>query len=387
MIHDESIEEANDELDSDVNSEQGLIEYYGTKELRWYQIAARNETIDHLELGLRRICIKLPTGSGKTIALAASLNNDRFKKTIGIQTEKLRVLFVSHVHRILNQAEQVFATENQVEFMPQSMFSQVSPEYIKRGWDLVVLDECHHESCLTFQYHLETLGNFPIIGLTATPERADGLLIKFDRIVEPISREQAVREGWLAETELYSFVDAPERSKLDILRDIFNSKYAQNINGTMVFVRTKEEVAVLTDFLKQQGRRAVAILDQSGKKVSDLLDRFSQKEVDILVNCYRVGEGVDVKGCETVVLGRTFGSYPQLNQVIGRASRPDSICRVIELINPLSGRNLDTTVVTGTPKVHKLIYRQNKQWIETEFDYTSDWSTEGELGTKDDVMR
>ena len=349
-----------------------------------HQIIARDTIRNSEEFFL---FITSPTGSGKTIALAASLNNDRFKKTIGIQTEKLRVLFVSHVHRILNQAEQVFATENQVEFMPQSMFSQVSPEYIKRGWDLVVLDECHHESCLTFQYHLETLGNFPIIGLTATPERADGLLIKFDRIVEPISREQAVREGWLAETELYSFVDAPERSKLDILRDIFNSKYAQNINGTMVFVRTKEEVAVLTDFLKQQGRRAVAILDQSGKKVSDLLDRFSQKEVDILVNCYRVGEGVDVKGCETVVLGRTFGSYPQLNQVIGRASRPDSICRVIELINPLSGRNLDTTVVTGTPKVHKLIYRQNKQWIETEFDYTSDWSTEGELGTKDDVMR
>ena len=70
-----------------------------------------------------------------------------------------------------------------------------------------------------------------------------------------------------------------------------------------------------------------------------------------------------------MVLGRTFGSYPQLNQVIGRAARPDSDCRVWEIINPLSGRNLETTAIVGEPELHVLIYRKNEKWVEEQFDY------------------
>ncbi len=76
-------------------------------------------------------------------------------------------------------------------------------------------------------------------------------------------------------------------------------------------------------------------------------------------------------GCTDVYLGRSYGSYPQLNQVIGRASRPDSECRVWELINPLSGRNLDTTVVVGTPERHRLISKRKGKWVQQDFDYVT----------------
>jgi len=59
-----------------------------------------------------------------------------------------------------------------------------------------------------------------------------------------------------------------------------------------------------------------------------------------------------------------------LNQIIGRAARPDSECQVFELINPLSGSNLDTTVVVGTPKRHVLCSSVgNGKFREREFDY------------------
>ena len=74
-------------------------------------------------------------------------------------------------------------------------------------------------------------------------------------------------------------------------------------------------------------------------------------------------------GCTDVILGRQFGSYPQLNQVIGRAARPDSECRVWELINPLSANNLDTTVVVGTPVRHRLVSKLRGEWNEREFNY------------------
>lgn len=58
-----------------------------------------------------------------------------------------------------------------------------------------------------------------------------------------------------------------------------------------------------------------------------------------------------------------------LNQIIGRAARPDSECNVWELINPMSGRNLDTTVVVGTPASHRLVNKERGEWVERQFDY------------------
>lgn len=344
------------------------VEYFGTKELRWYQIAARNATIDALKNGVKRVLIVLPTGSGKTITVACSLNDPRMREVLGVTgNRKLRVLFAAHKHRLLNQAEATFAADSGIELIPHSIFVDLPTDV---QWDVTVLDESHHEACATFQYQLERLGDRPIIGLTATPDRADGMLIKFEEIICPISRQQAVEEGWLARTYLNSVIDTPAADKTPALARLF-AHYGHEMEQTMVFVRTKSEVRKVTNILRELGYVAESILDQSEREVNNILDRFSDREIQFVVNCNKINEGVDVKFCSTVVLGRQFGSYPQLNQVIGRASRPDSDCNVWELINPLSGRNLDTTVVVGTPERHRLISTVKGRYVEHEFNYVT----------------
>lgn len=348
-----------------------ITEYYGEKELRWYQVLARNATAQALEEGIQRILVELPTGAGKTLTVAASMSYEPIRKALGVEGDrKLRVLFAAHKHRLLSQAEQTFVEESNVEIIPQSIFSDIPEEVLNEGWDITILDEAHHESCTTFQYQLERIGEKPVLGLTATPDRADGCLIKFERIIAPISREQAVKEGYLAETDLNTFVDTPMKDKTEVLKSVFDA-YGDQMEQTMVFVRTKAEVRRITDYLVDQGYEAIAILNQSEIELDSLLNDFSAGKVQFLVNCNKINEGVDVVGCTDVVLGRQFGSYPQLNQVIGRAARPDSDCRVWELVNPLSGRNLDTTVVVGTPARHRLISNVRDEWIEREFDYTT----------------
>lgn len=360
--------------DSDVNDEENVdsskyldeIEYFGTKEMRWYQIAARNQAISALERGIMRILIVLPTGAGKTVTIASSLSDTRVRKVLGIVGDrKLVVLFAAHKHRLLTQAEKTFADSNNVELIPFSIFSEIPKDLV---WDITVNDESQHEACASFQYHLEKLGNKPVIGLTATPDRADGMVIKFQEIIEPISREEAVEQGYLAPTFINSIVDAPALHKGQVTKmviDNFGSEFGQ----TMMFFRTKKEVAEITQYLTDKGYKAVAILNQSEKELDKILDQFSNGEHQFIVNCNKINEGVDVKGCTDVYLGRAYGSYPQLNQVIGRAARPDSPCIVWELINPLSGRNLDTTVVVGTPERHRLISKKRGSWITQEFDY------------------
>jgi superfamily II DNA or RNA helicase len=363
--------EADDVFDlNPVASALEEVEMYGEKEVRWYQVAARNAVEIALEENPKaRILVVLPTGAGKTITSGLIFSSRRIRHALGVpETRKMRVLFIAHKHRLLTQAEQAYADAEGVELILQSAFSALPQELLDEGWDVTCIDEAHHEAMSTIQYHLELLGDKPIIGLTATPDRADGCLIKFDVIVNPISREEAVEQGFLAPTRIHTFVDVPSKDKIAVLTDIFMN-YHQEMGQTMVFVKTKREVTAITELLNSMGYEAVGILNQSKWDVDFALDEFSAGNIKFIVNCNKINEGVDVKGCTDVVLGRQFGSYPQLNQVIGRASRPDSDCNVWELVNPLSGRNLDTTVVVGTPEFHRLVSKEGGKWVERHFDY------------------
>lgn len=359
---------------------------FGANTARWYQIAARNQTEQALENGAKRVLVVLPTGAGKTLTSGLIFSSERIRAALGVEGDRpLRLLFVAHKHRLLSQAEETYAEAANVHFIPQSAFSDIPEQVIKDGWDVCCIDEAHHEAMSSIQYQLEVLGEKPIIGLTATPDRADGCLIKFEEIVNPISREQAVQEGWLAETYLNSIVGGNEKSKVPLLKRVF-AEYGQEMGRGMVFLRTKAEVRELTEWLVEQGFKARSILNESDAELDRILNDFSTGVYQFVVNCNKISEGVDTKGCDTVVLGRTFGSYPQLNQVIGRAARPDSDCNVWEIINPLSGRNLDTTVVVGTPVRHRLISTKRGSFVEQEFDYVRT-SDSGVTGYQTSFMR
>ena len=357
---------------ADTTSAEFIQEFYGERELRWFQVAARNGIATALQQLSKRILVVLPTGSGKTLTIAAALSFVDIRKALGVEGNRpLRVLFVAHKHRLLTQAEDTFVSESNVDLMLQSMMSHVSQEYIDKGWDVCVLDEAHHEATSSFQYHLEKLGDRPIIGMTATPDRSSGELIKFDVIIAPITREQAVAEGYLAPTKIHSFVDVSGKDKTGVITDILTS-YAHEMGQTLVFVKTKKEVDVITKILVGLGHKAIGLLNQSDKEMDIILNQFSAGEINFVVNCNRISEGIDVQGCTGVFLGRQVGSYPMLNQIIGRAARIDvPECNVWELINPLSSYNMDTTCVVGTPESHRLVSKEGGQWVERMFNYVT----------------
>lgn len=345
-------------------------QFYGEKELRWYQLAAANETIFHLNNGVKRVLIHKPTGTGKTLTLAAILNCPEMRQAVNTKDpEVLNVLFLAHMNRLLTQAERTFMKNNNVNVVLRTPFTEIEKSVIDHA-DLIIIDEAHHEAMMSIQYQLENMSGKPIIGMTATKDRPDKCIIKFEEIVSPISREQAVDEGWLAETYLHSFIDTSGKNKVPFLKRIID-EYHDMMGKTMIFLKTKQEVRELTAHMLSKGLNCVALLNQTPAQLDEVLDAFDRGEIDFIINCFRIGEGVDCSGCKTVILGRQIGSYPLLNQIIGRAARPDCICQVFELINPLSKSNLDTTVVVGTPKIHKL-YKLNRknEFVIHEFDYT-----------------
>jgi superfamily II DNA or RNA helicase len=353
-----------DTQDQKGNEEEDL---YGTCVIRWYQRAACNGVEIALERGDTRVLIVLPTGAGKTLTAGLVFSSDRIRAVLGVHDRPLNLLFLSHRHRLLTQAERTFADASNINFIPHSVFQPIPTDV---EWDLCCIDEAHHEAMFSIQLQLERLSNKPILGLTATPDRADGCLIKFEEIINPITREEAVEQGYLAPTYLNTIVDTPHKDKVPVLKQILD-RYSHEMGQTMVFVRTKKEVNTITEHLQNLGYAATAIIGQTNRQLDELLDSFSHGEVQFLINCNKINEGIDVKGCTDVIIARNIGSYPQLNQVIGRASRPDSDCVVWEFVNPLSGDNLETTCVVGRPERHRLISKKGGEWIEQEFDYVS----------------
>lgn len=384
-------------VDDDFDINEDTMKIAGKSE-RWYQAAARNQSVMAIVKGLStRLLIKKPTGVGKTLTSQGIILDSQLHKFLTTRSNKpvMRVLYLSHLHRLLTQSKRGFGEYTNVKIVDStnyetSHFNTYAPEHQYDGkhdieimyhsikselpegieFDLVFMDEFHHEACYSVQYMLEyVLPHVPLIGMTATNERPDNFLLKFDYKVEPISREQAVKEGWLAETDLYSFVDISGRDKTAIVIDILNY-YEHQMEGTMVFMRTKKECRVIEQYISEKLERSVVVIDnQSKQEVDRILDDFSLGKIDFLVNCNKLGEGVDVVGCSDVVIGCNIGSYPKLNQIIGRTARPDSASRVYELINPLSSTNKDTTVVIGTPRTHKLIYKRRGAWLIEDFVY------------------
>ena len=102
-----------------------LTELFGDKEVRWYQIAARNGVEEALEQdATARILIVLPTGAGKTITSGLVFSSQRVRKALGLKEgETLRLLFIAHKHRLLSQAELAYAAAEGVEFIPHSAFA------------------------------------------------------------------------------------------------------------------------------------------------------------------------------------------------------------------------------------------------------------------------
>lgn len=357
-------------IENEQEDQNEEVVLYGDKQMRWYQIASHNQAVKALENGIKRILIVQPTGTGKTLTIVHLLSNGDVARVLGVKDRKLRVLFVAHLHRLLTQAEQTFAEENKVELILQSMMSPIPEALMNDGFDIVVMDEAHHEAASSMQYQLDRISDKPFIGLTATPDRADGSVIKFEEIINPLTREQAVAEGYLAETFLRTFVDGSERSKADIAIDILD-RYADEMQGTLIFLRTKREVLIVNNYLMTRGFNSVGLLTQTNGELNDILNDFSDGKIQFVVSCNKISEGVDVRNCTDVIIARNLNSYTLLNQIIGRAARPDSPCRIWEIVNPLARNNLDTTVVTGTPKEHKLIHVEKSQWVEEYFNYSS----------------
>lgn len=357
-------------------------------------IAFQKDTVEKIintyaENPVSRTLMVSPTGTGKTIICRLLLENERLREVLLSNKDRttLRIIYKCHIERLITQARRRFndkvVAESSIENWkkqdagdPSAIPSTMKVEICYQMYsekiddttdiDLIIYDECQHEACNTIQEFLSTAGKFPSLGMTATPERPDNQMIKFDTVIETMSRHEAVLGGFICETDIVTIVDTSTVHKIPLLKDILTHFHAE-MGQTMIFVRTKAEIKQSVDFinsfLPEQARGC-----QDDDDIDALLDSFGVLEFKFLVSCKKLGEGIDVPNVTDVILARNMGSVIELNQYIGRSARIDvPECRVWEFVNALSNSNLSAIDVIDHPKSHRIVNKVNGQLLVRNF--------------------
>ncbi len=322
----------------------------GNFELREYQQEALDELSRIRAESKTMALICHATGAGKTVTAVMDA------KSVGG-----RVLFLAHTKDLVVQPAKTFEKlwadkdigyyvdgkkEKDAFIVCGSIQSVVLnlDEFNPSEFDYIIIDEAHHASSESYQKVIAHFRSKFLLGLTATPERADGqdILELFQSVAHKIDMKTAVETGWLTPVrsiriktnidisnvrfngvkynaqDLESKLFVPERNKLIV--DTY-LKFATK-RRTVIFcvsVKHSEEIANL---LCENGVKAVAVSGQdSASQRAEVLSQYENGYIDVLCACDLLNEGWDSPKTDTLFMARPTMSKLLYTQQLGRGMR------------------------------------------------------------------
>lgn len=313
--------------------------------LRDYQIEAVQKSIESFKEGICRQLIVLPTGSGKTLVMAA------LAKELGLKT-----LLIAHRHELLEQAKDKFemiwpdhgdmATFGSVQaYSRKKHLSHLK----KEKFGLLLVDEAHHTSAPTYQRIIEELGfgggrDKLLVGLTATAERSDKKQLgdSFDEIVYSASIAEMIGQGYLspvigrriitktslsgvhsrmgdfAVNELSEAVNSPERNALVVESYL---KYAKDRKGIAFCCDVQHCKDLATAFLEADVPAVAIYGEMDMEERFEALESLKNGEIQVATSCQILTEGFDEPTLSCIAMARPTKFKGLYTQCVGRGLR------------------------------------------------------------------
>ncbi|MBC7543567.1 MAG: DEAD/DEAH box helicase family protein, partial [Candidatus Sericytochromatia bacterium] len=302
------------------------------------------------------------TGTGKTVI--AAMDYASCVKRFG----PLRVLFVAHRVEILKQSrstfrhvlrngsfgelwvsgqrpqsfEHVFAA---VQSLNQADLTSILPD----AFDVIIIDEVHHAAAATYQTLLTHFRPRILLGLTATPERTDGISILDwfgGRIAAELRLWDAISRGLLTpflyfalsdDTDLTTVAWRSGRYDVRELENLYTGDHARaRIIGQAVhdYIRVPKAMRALgfcvsvrhAEFMAERfsefGYQAIALSgDTPAEQRSQAIADLAAGRLQVLFSVDLFNEGVDIPSIDTILLLRPTESVLLFLQQLGRGLR------------------------------------------------------------------
>lgn len=320
--------------------------------LREYQESALARSAALLE-SVRSVLLVSPTGSGKTVIAAELIRRNEGKNILFLAPRRE---LIHQTCRKLDDVEVkygvVLAGDKRTNLYSQVQVASVDTlvsrtlrrNSLRFDFQLVIVDEAHVGITTQRQRLLGLWPAAQIIGLTATPTRADGKALGsvYEELVE-VSTPAALTElGFLVPARYFS-VSKPDlravrttagdynlgdlsatMNKPKLVGDIVEHwmRHAASRRTAVFASSIAHSVALATEFV-QHGVAAEHVDANTPQLEREaIFARFSSGSTQVLTNCTLASLGFDLPELDCVVLARPTKSLGLYLQMLGRGLRP-----------------------------------------------------------------
>jgi len=326
------------------------------------QVAAHDACVAELgRAGLRGGLLVLPCGFGKTV-VAIRIACTLARRTIVVvgkdflmqQWRREIEEFVpgARVGRIQQDVVDVHGADF-VLAMIQSLSARAYGAAVLGTFGLAVFDECHHVAAPCFNRAVRRLGARRVLGLSATPDRRDGLgpLLAWSlgdvlfRAARPATevrvaclkytggaqREFRSRDGRAMIARMQTTLcDEPRRNAM-IAREVAALYYAGR--HTIVLSDRLEQLRALRLLVTSLGVPAAEIADYVGS--TRPAAREAAEACDVILSTYSMArEGLDVPRLDTLVMASPIGGVEQAVGRIQRGGADTQVPLVVDVHDP-----------------------------------------------------
>lgn len=302
------------------------------------------------------------TGTGKTVISAFD-----FKKYAEGFEQTPSLLFVAHRKEILEQSLQTFrqvlkdANFGELlvdQFRPtewghvfasiQSLHSQEF-DFSTDKYDVIIIDEFHHAEAATYRKLLNHTEPKYLLGLTATPERSDGVNIMEwfgGQATVELRVWDAIEKGLLAPFQYFGVHDNTDLRDIGWSRGKYNTaelqeKYTSSDERlTYILKEIKEKVTdpsqmkalgfcvsvqhaeYMAAKFNKVGLASIALSGKSNRELRrQAVNKLKSGQVNVIFIVDLFNEGVDIPTVDTILFLRPTDSSTLFTQQLGRGLR------------------------------------------------------------------
>ncbi len=327
--------------------------------------------------GYHRNLLASATGTGKTVM--AAVDYARLRSRL----PRARLLFVAHREEILAQSRATFAHAMRdgsfgelwvggdrpkefehvfasIQSLNASGVEAIEPSH----FDVVIVDEFHHAAAATYTRLLERLHPTELLGLTATPERSDGLPVLQwfgNRIAAELRLWDAIHQHRLVPFSYFGIADSLDLREIpwrrgsgydvealtnvitatDIWARAVVKQFHDRLGGAddvrgLGFCVSVDHARYMARVFSDCGIPSVAVwADTPGTERRRALSDLAAGRVSVVFSVDLFNEGVDVPSVNTLLMLRPTDSALLFLQQLGRGLRksPDkTVCTVLDFV-------------------------------------------------------
>ncbi|AKE22505.1 type III restriction endonuclease subunit R [Bacillus subtilis] len=358
--------------------------------LRKPQYGALSAIRAHWTISSKPATIVLPTGTGKTETMLATILSEQIEsvliivpsnllrdqtfekaKSFGILPDlkmvgknilypntvlyKTRIKDETEVWEWFSEANVIVSTVNAVNGLSTSILNKLVEKV-----DVLMIDEAHHIAAGGWSSLREKFLNKRILQFTATPFRADGKKIDGD-IIYNYSLSLAQKDGYFKPIDFYPIEEFNEElgdiqiaeKAVELLNKDLEDKYMHQL---LVRANSKKRAEELYNKIYSIYKKfnPVLIISGQSKKNKENLKKLREGIAKIVVCVDMFGEGIDIPNLKIAAIHDKYKSLPITLQFIGRFARSKSGIGNARIVTNIANDDLKDALQS--------LYSQDADW-------------------------